>query len=129
MEDELLTQYYERRDDFFRLTSNSHYIFEVTKCCGYSEWVSVYKDAPLSRIYENINWQFSGLKPENLYVSNESGEKMDILCDDSRSIRKLVSENSVFFRPIYPMPCSVVYRIYWDKGCCCKNENENEKEK
>ena len=29
---------------YFNSIINSKYLFEVTKCCGYSEFVSLYKD-------------------------------------------------------------------------------------
>ena len=120
----LLNKYNEKRDDYFRLLTYSTYVFEITKCCGYSEWVAVYKDAPLSRLCENISWQFGGLKADKLYVMSENGEKLDILCDEECSVRKLVSDNSLFFRAIYPLPSSVIYRIYWKAGCSC-NENHD----
>jgi hypothetical protein len=26
--------------------------------------------------------------------------------------------NSAFFTPVYPLPAVVVYKIYYDDGCC-----------
>jgi len=117
---ELLKKYNDKKFDFFRLTTNYQYIFEVTKCCGYGEWVTVHKDTPLSRLYENIHRQLGNLKPLNLYALSESGEKIEILCDWDCSVRKLITEKSAFFRPIYPLPASAIYRIYYDEECSCK---------
>jgi len=123
----LLDKYIEKREDFFRLTTNYQYIFEVTKCCGYGEWVTVHKDAPLSRLYENIQSQFWCLKPESLYVVDETDTKMAIPCHEECSFRKLITENSGFFRPIYPLPATAIYRVYYDQECSCANNcNENQ---
>lgn len=123
----ILNKYIEKRDDFFRLTTNYQYIFEVTKCCGYGEWVTVHKDAPLSRLYENIQRQISGLKTLNLYAVDENGARLDIHCDWDCTVRKLITPNSSFFRPIYPLPASAIYRIYYDQECNCAN-NCNKKQ-
>lgn len=119
----LIKKYSKNKSDFFDLTTNYQYIFEVTKCCGYGEWTTVYKDAPLSRLYENIYLQFGGLKPDKLFVVSESGERLDILCDGECSVRKLISDNSLFFRPIYPLPYCAVYRVYCDGCDCSKDES------
>ena len=118
----LIKKYNKKKSEFFGLTANYQYIFELTKCCGYGEWVAVYKDAPLSRLYENIYLQFGDLKPEKLYAVNEIGERLDIFCDEGSSIRKLISDNSLFFRPIYPLPSCAVYRIYMNKLCDCSKD-------
>ena len=118
----LMKKYNKKKGEFFGLTANYQYIFELTKCCGYGEWVAVYKDAPLSQLYDNIYLQFGGLKPDKLYAPNESCERLDILRDEECSVRKLISGNSLFFRPIYPLPSSAVYRIYIDEQCCCSKD-------
>jgi len=118
----LMKKYNKKKGEFFGLTANYQYIFELTKCCGYGEWVAVYKDAPLSRLYDNIYLQFGGLKPDKLYALNESGERLDILCDEEYTVRKLISDNSLFFRAIYPLPSSAVYCIYVDEPCNCSKD-------
>ena len=118
----LLNKYIEKKDDFFRLTTNSQYIFELTKCCGYGEWITVHKDAPLSRLYENINRQFGSLKALSLYAVDVNGAKLEIPCDWDCSVRKLITAHSAFFRPIYPLPAYTIYRIYYDQECCCTKE-------
>ena len=119
-EEDLFQKYSDKKNDYFRLTTNYQYIFEITKCCGYGEWVAVHKDAPLSRLYENIHRQLGNLKPLNLYTFNENGEKMYILCDWDCSVRKLITDKSSFFRPIYPLPARAIYRIYYDEECSCQ---------
>ena len=121
-----MKKYNKKRDDFFRLTTNYQYIFEVTKCCGYGEWVTVHKDAPLSRLYENIQRQISGLKTLNLYAIDENGGRFEIPCDWDCCVRKLITSNSSVFRPIYPLPATAIYRIYYLQECNCTN-NCNEK--
>jgi hypothetical protein len=121
----LLSRYYEKNADFVRLTTSYQYIFEVTKCCGYGEWVSVFKDRSLSHLYENIKSQFGGLKPRELCVLNESGDRLLVPEDETITIKSFVLQNPAFFRPIYPVPAFVIYRIYYDEGCCHLEQHNN----
>jgi hypothetical protein len=134
---EKMAQYYEKRDSYIRISigSNTQYIFEVTKCCGYSEWVTVYKHMPLSQLYDNIKNQFGGIKPKQLCILDQSGNKIVLPESTEIGVRDFILNNANHFRPIYPMPASVVYRVYYDDGCChmiehlsdnSKNEMKNE---
>lgn len=121
-----IEEYYRRKDDFIRLTSNYRYIFEVTKCCGYGEWVTVAKDESLHELYTNIKQQFCG-SDITLYAISETGEKMLIEDTQDISVRKIVVENYNFFKPIYPVPASVIYRIYFDDGLCHSDDHGDTK--
>jgi len=124
--DNSLEQYYSRRDDFLRLlTQNSQFIFEVTKCCGYGEWVSVFKDQPIVQLYNNIENQFAGLRPKELCAIDISGNKLLVPETSNLTLRLLIKNNPSFFKPIYPLPAYVIYRIYIDEGCCHKGKHDN----
>jgi len=124
-ENELMKIYYEKKNDFLRLNSEYKYIFEVTKCCGYGEWVTVYKDQSTSHLYDNVQYQFPSSRSSDLYIVNNNGEKLIIPCDGLTSIRTFILNNNSFFIPIYPIPSSVIYKIYYDGCCCVKIEKEN----
>jgi len=118
---EVIPIYNEKKDDYLRLITSYQYIFEVTKCCGYGEWVSVYKDLPLNQLYENIKNQFGGFyKPNNLCVLDNNLNKLHIPQDETMTLRTFILNNPSFFRPIYPLPAYVIYRIFIDDGCCHK---------
>jgi len=120
-DDNAINNYYEKSRDFVRLTTSYQYIFEVTKCCGYGEWVSVFKDRSLSHLYENIKSQFYNIKPSDLCVLNEKGNRLIVPNDSTIAIRDFIRQNQDFFRPIYPVPAYIIYRIYYDDGCCHLN--------
>lgn len=117
---EKMSQYYEKRDSYIRISigSNTQYIFEVTKCCGYSEWVTVYKYMSLSQLYDNIKNQFGGIKPKQLCILDQNDNKIVLPESTEIGVRDFILNNANHFRPIYPMPASVVYRVYYDDGCC-----------
>ena len=83
------------------------YIFELVKCCGYKEWITIYKRKTLKDLYDNLYSQlklteFS--KPVHLYIIKNGGE----------------------IKPVYPLPCKVKYSLYIDDGCCHKDHSSNE---
>jgi hypothetical protein len=114
-----ISSYDNKKLDYFRLITEYQYIFEITKCCGYGEWVNVYKKSQINKIFENIQNQF-GYRPDKLFVIDNDLNKLEIPDDNSISLRSFIANNYKFFRPIYPYPANIIYRIYIDDGCCHK---------
>jgi len=113
------------------------YIFEVSKCCGYSEIVPAFKNSTCADLYRNIECQFD-IKPENkikVYATTRDASGNIILIkslniqNDTTPIRNIILENQIFFKPIYPVPTSVVYKLtyeYENTGLnCCSSCNSN----
>ena len=111
-----------------RLT-HSQRLIEITKCCGYSEIHPVSKDASLADLYETVIRAFDCHQKCELYIRVKDPEMAGIncVCDGSRMLkhvdRSIVDKNSFIqlmgihrVLPIYPLPASVVYRIYLDDG-------------
>jgi hypothetical protein len=97
---------------------NYNYIFEVTKCCGYSTFVLVGKKGTLLDIYKAISLHFECPNILSLYVINETTrERKSIpLTDNVRISEYIPKQDRAFFMPIYPIPKPVVFRIYLDDG-------------
>ena len=104
---------------------NNCYIFNVGKCCGYSEIVPIFKNANCSDLYRNVVCQFD-IKPEiivKLYTKDETGNIL-LIQNDNKLLRDLILENRNFFTPIYPIPTNVVYKLIYncekpdEKGGC-----------
>jgi len=112
---DLNIEYNEHKNKFINSTVNFQFIFQVTKCCEYSEWVSVYKKQTTSDLYKNIGFQFAGLSPLTLYGKNKDDKKI-ILPNDDTIISDFLLQYPTFFIPIYPIPYQVIYRIYYDDG-------------
>ena len=104
-----------KKNDFLRIFYEYHYIFEIQKCCGYSEWISVYKKDTLRQLYNNLNIQFATNQKtiHKLYLINDEGDKILIENNDI-----IVSDIIKYLKPIYPMPHWIVYKLYLDDGKC-----------
>ena len=134
MEDPQFKQGFKKYVDSIR---SNCYMFEVSKCCGYSEIVPTFKNATCADLYRNIECQFD-IKPGNkikVYATTKDASgntifiKSLIIQNDNKFIRDIILENHFFFRPIYPIPTSVVYKLtyeYENAGLnCCSSCNSN----
>ena len=124
------------------------YMFEITKLCGYSTFIFVYKDETMLDLYNRISHHFMCKDIKGLYIDNHLhiNKNTDLDSDSDKntnrntcnhihdiiqqmlipvpissliSVREFVVENlSHNLRPIYDLPFPVVYRIYLDDGHC-----------
>jgi hypothetical protein len=89
-----------KKNDFLRIFYEYHYIFEIQKCCGYSEWISVYKKDTIKQLYNNLNIQFATNEKSiyKLYLINNEGNKILVENDYILSLVKdtntITAENS-----------------------------------
>jgi len=94
------------------------YIFEVTKTCGYSEFVLAYKDFSIAEFIKTVSIQFQDSTIDSLCFTNpETDERRTILSTDSGTIRKMITQfqndETMHLKPVYQnMEFFVVYRIY-----------------
>lgn len=113
--------YNQNKEAYLRSLFDTHYVFEVTKCCGYSFWVSVYKDESYSTLYKNILREFNYLQSTKfeLYATNMIGEKLilpKVFDEGNTYIKDFLITNKDFFIPVYPVPSKIIYKIYLDDG-------------
>lgn len=94
---------------------NVMYIFEVTKCCGYSTFVLVNKKGTLLDLYKQISIWFECKTMQELYIISNDGrnEPKTVPMTEMITIKDYVRE---FCSPIYPLPNNIVYKIYLDDG-------------
>jgi hypothetical protein len=112
-------------EDFNRYISSvrsNSYLFEVNKCCGYCEISPINKSATCADLYKSIISQFY-LRPENqirvyAVALDLSGNRLFIQNND-KSIKDLIMENNNYFKPIYPLPVDVVYKLIFDDCSQC----------
>jgi len=101
------------------------YIFELYKCCGYKEWITVYKKMTINDLYANLYRQLCAKEdrqpPLRLFLLDSSGvgsvKKIE-LERNNMPIYDYILANPTYFKPIYPMPCRIVYCLHFDDGCC-----------
>jgi hypothetical protein len=100
--------------------SNKMYCFEVTKCCGYSALVYVYKTSNVIDLYNNIYHHFRCNQIVELYLLNKDNTKISIndYLDKSMTefIQVMTDTSNRILEPIYPLPLPVVYKLYLDDG-------------
>lgn len=121
-------------DEFMRRIPDNIYIFEVTKLCGYGEFVMVYKNASIYDLFNTISNKFGHVNDEQLFFMNEETRERHLI---QKSVFFTVKDLILKFqntpslknviKPLYEMPAQVVYRIYYDDGhtlpsCGCRDE-------
>jgi hypothetical protein len=145
----------EKKAEYWNNVLSSQYIFEVTKCCGYSTFITVFKNRNMYEIFRCVedtfqiyknNYNSTGYNSTgynstgynstgynstgynstgyeyNLYVLHrETNEHMFLPRTLDMPIKVYIQENIPYFTPIYPIPTTVIYRIYIDDGHHCTN--------
>ena len=112
-------QYNSKLNTYITSMTQRQYLFEITKCCEYSEFVPTYKTATLADLYKTVLNQFchTGESPCELFTrQNNIVDRFVIPNDPAILLREFINANPLFFVPIYHLPAKVVYRVYFDDG-------------
>ena len=113
---------------------NTSYIIQVSKICGYSEFLFIFKCSTLIDLYKYVSIQFSCNDIKRLFIKNEkTNTTRTIPITDKITMQQFVvlinkgnDEIKGMLTPVYPLPHPVVYRVYLDDGhCCCHSNNNN----
>jgi hypothetical protein len=116
-----MEEYENKLKAYMQSIVNNQFIFELTKCCGYSEFLPIFSSCKLSDLYNNVYHKLE-IKSDNnikLFVVNSStNEKIEIPNDSNVFIKDFIKLFKHYFTPIYPVPAKVVHKIYYDSGCC-----------
>jgi len=118
---DLESKYNEKFTDLCNKIPNNKFIFEITKLCGYGEFLTVYKKQSLLDLYKTVSMQFECKDIKELFfINNCTNEKIRIPITSEITIWQFIfnynSGPSQIIKPIYPVPCKIVYRIYFDDG-------------
>jgi predicted nucleic-acid-binding Zn-ribbon protein len=116
-EDKQLSPYGEKMNYFIQHIPSTRFIIEVSKFCGYSEFVLIYKKNTLLDVYKTISLQFECNDIKGLYLTNSREHKIPIT--ENINIRDFIAKHSNIMKPVYDMPFPVVYKIFLDDGHCC----------
>ena len=119
----------DKLDEHIRNMTTLMFTFEVTKCCGYSTFITIYKEKTLLNLYEQIMDHFQILEIKELFFYAPSGERIRIPISKQtvyQFVQTCITGNSVNLVPIYALPRQVVYRLYLDDGECGHTHNNNE---
>lgn len=113
--------YQDKYDEYLRNVNNIMFTFEVTKCCGYSTFITVYKNQTLIELYSNIIHHFGNIQIRELYFISPQYERINIPIS-TQTVLEFVRDNitcsPIKLIPIYPLPKPVIYRLYLNDGYC-----------
>ena len=70
-----IEDYENKLNAYIQSIINNHFIFELTKCCGYSEFLPVFSSCKLSELYTNVNYKLERKGDIKLFAINNSQMK------------------------------------------------------
>ena len=110
-----------KMNEFINSIPNNKYIFEITKLCGYSEFIFINKDESILDFYKAISHQFECREIKSLFLASGIN-RYSIPLTNIVSLRKFITDIQKdgylrqFIIPVYQLPAPVVYRVYFDDG-------------
>ena len=116
-----MEDYNAKKEQFMNDLFEHQFLFEITKCCGYSVWIPVYKNMMLSSLYENVKTHFEICKEKMiLSVFNEEGHKLVIptTVTTVTTVKEFIRTKKSFFKPVYPFPSKIIYKMWLDDSGC-----------
>jgi len=109
---------FENKMDYFtKHVDSSRYIIEISKLCGYSEFIMIYKDQSLIDLYKIVSCHFHCNDIKGIYTSSDKLVRIPIT--ELFTIREFILKNQKMIIPIYPLPYPIVYKLYLDDGHNC----------
>ena len=121
---DLLKQYNDNMQMYMDTVGTPYIFFEINKCCGYSQFIPTYRDGTLKDLHRAVSFHF-GFKIPTIVMKNE--EDLLIVQEEDTLLKDFMRSNQEFFKPAYPLPAKVVYRIYFTDKCCgCNSESKEE---
>lgn len=139
-----LNEYNIKFNKYNNYIQHNMYILDVEKLCGYSEFVLVHKNSTCTDVCNAVFRHFECdhnenkriflknsikqcispfviaecSKCSNTQVCHVFDDKCDYLISPNsiERFRNIVNNNTNYFKPIYDLPCNVVYKVYLDDG-------------
>ena len=123
-------QYHNKLNEYILNMNDIMYTFEVTKCCGYSTFITVYKNETIMDLYSKIISHFELSSIREVFFYSSAGDNIKIPISQLKMIQFITDYaicSPVKLTPIYSPPNPIVYRLYLDDGHCntghCTSDN------
>jgi len=97
--------YYKRVYEYNTEVQARMYIFEITKFCGYSTLVYMYKDETMSDLYNRISYHFGCKNIKGLYIESYLHKNNSCISDVNKNQKNQTQNNT--------------------NNCCCLNKKDN----
>ena len=116
--------YQTKYDEFQNNLKQRMFLFEVTKHCGYSTFVPIYKTQTMLELYSNVVHHFGNSDRDVgiLYFISDSNHQRVRIPLSCQTVADFVSSNITSsptnLTPIYKYPLPVIYRLYLDDERC-----------
>lgn len=120
--------YHDKFNEYIHNMHNIMFIFEVTKCCGYSTFITIYKNQTLLDLYSNIISHFGIIEIKELYFMSSEQERINVPISKqtiTEFIRTNVICNPIKLVPVYALPIPTVYKLFMNDGRCTQPHNVN----
>ena len=103
----------ENKDRFFNCLSHTHFIIELTKCCNYTEWITILKNYTISDLYRTVKNVLSN-QNIRLFVKDSYNNVLH-LYESDLTIKSLITEWKVFNDKLWTLPPGL--RVMECQGC------------
>ena len=115
--------YQDKMNDYINSINNLMYTFEITKCCNYSTFITIYKDESLADLYKKVAFHFVCDVVELFLITPQSDHIRVPLSNIHvfKFVRDKITCNPNLLIPIYPLPNPVVYRLFLNDGYHCNH--------
>jgi len=114
----MIGEYDVKLQEYISQVTNHSFWIELTKCCGYGQLMTVFRECTLSELHKTVQMHMrvpTSMKME-LYTLGVFGERIPIPNCPTIFLNSYIREYDARFRPVYPVPAKVVYRIFYDDG-------------
>jgi hypothetical protein len=125
-----LNQYNDKLNEYLGTTRSLKHVFEVTKLCGYSVFITIYKSQSLFELYQAISHHFGNVPIVSIFYYTPEGERCNVpLSTDTVAsfIRTNINNYPAKMVPVYPISSGnmIVYRLYLDDGHTHAHHDDN----
>ena len=114
-------QFNDKMNEYLSTIRNLKHTFEVTKLCGYSVFITIYKSQSLFDLYQAISHHFGNVPIVSVFYYTGEGERCNVpLSTDTVAsfIRTNINTYPARMVPVYPISSGnmIVYKLYLDDG-------------
>ena len=118
-------KFYEKMQNYIDTIADNKIFVELTKCCGYSEFMLFQREHTLGDVYKMVRSQFHipNSIHIDLYVLGTFQERIVLPISETIKIHEYIHAYLPRFTPIYAMPAKAVFRLYLDDGHCTSHRD------